>query len=159
VQGEKYMVMVDLCCVHVVQEFYEKRVAEDFATPDASWKGDGCDTTVVLKRIEHGFCPKWFKTNSMNKDWYSMHAKDINFGKLVVFEECEIRLMKDSKIMLGGDLVVASKLKKTFIKAEKLVSDMLEKKDELIMRFKSIQLEQNLIKVCAFFIEIIVQGT
>jgi len=88
-----------------------------------------------------------------------MHAKDINFGKLVVFEESEIRLQKGSKIMLGGDLVVASKLKKTFIQAEKLVFDMLEKKDELIMRFKSIQLEPNLIKVCAFFIEIIVPGT
>jgi len=61
------MVMVDFSFVHVVQEVYEKTVAEDFATPDASWKGHGCDTTVVLKRIEHGFCPKWFKTNSMDK--------------------------------------------------------------------------------------------
>ena len=156
-QGLKQMVIVDFSCVHVVQEVYEKTVPEDFATPEVSWKGDGCDTTVVLKRIEHGFCPKWFKTNSMDNSWYSMHAKDINFGKLVVFEECEIRLQKDSKIMLGGDLVVASKLTKTFLQTENLVFGMLKDKDELIMRFKSIQSNPKLIKVCAFFIEISVR--
>jgi len=152
------MVMVDLSCVHVVREVYEKTVVEDFATPEVSSKGDGCDTTVVFKRIEHGFCPKWFKTIFMDNSWYSMYAKDINFGKLVVFEECEIRLQKNCRIMLGGDLMVASKLTKTFLQTENLVFDMLEKKDEFIMRFKSIQLKPNLIKVCVFFIEIIVPG-
>ena len=159
VQKREYMVMVDFCCVHVVREVYEKIVAEDLATPDASWKGDGCETTVVLKRIDHGFFPKWFETTCLKDSLFGMYAKDINFGDLDVEQDYELRLKKSNEAVLNGDLQVAFKLNRTFEKAENNIQDMLDKKDPLIMRFKSLKNEQKLLKVCVFLIQIIVRGT
>jgi len=156
VQKREYMVMVDFSCVHVVREVYEKIVAEDLTTPDASWKGDGCNTTVVLKRIDHGFFPKWFETTCVNDSLFGMYAKDINFGELVVFEECEVHLKKSDNRILNGDLQITCKMTNDFNEAEKEVKNMLKKIDPLIMCFKSLQIENDLLKVSACLIEIIV---
>jgi len=156
VQRQEYMVMVDFCWVHVVREVYEKIVAEELATPDASWKGDVCETTVVLKRIDHGFFPKWFETTCVKESLFCMYAKDINFGELVVFEKCKVRLKTIDNGILNGDLQIACKMTNDFNEAEKNVKKMLHKNDPLIMRFKSIQLEHDLFKVSACLIEIIV---
>jgi len=156
VQKGGHIVMVDFSYVHVVGEVYDKIVAEDLATPNASWKGDGCNTTVVVKRIDHGFFPKWFETTCLKDSLFGMYAKDINFGELVVFEKCEVRLKTIDNGILNGDLQIACKMTNDFHEAEKDVKTMLQKKDPLIMRFKSLQLEKHLIKVCACLIEIIV---
>jgi len=159
VQKGGHIVMVDFSYVHVVGEVYDKIVAEDLATPNASWKGDGCNTTVVVKRIDHGFFPKWFQTTCLKDSLFGMYAKDINFGELDVEQDYELRLKKSNEAVLNGDLQVAFKLNRTFEKAENKIQDMLDKKDPLIMRFKSLKNEQKLLKVCVCLIQIIVRGT
>jgi len=152
--------MVHSSFIHVLREVYEEIVAEDFASPDASWKGAGCDTLLAPKRIEHGFSPTWVETPSVRGSLYAMLAKDINFSELLVHPEFMLRMKKIDNKILNGDLLVAFNVTNTFTKAENIIAKMFSVKDPLIMCFESIKIEQNLIigKVCACFIDIIVRG-
>ena len=152
--------MVHASFVHVLREVYEEIVAEDFVSPDASGKGVLCKTLLAPKRIKHGFSPKWFETPCVRDSMYGMHAKDIDFGDLLVQPEFILRMKKMDNKILNGDLLVACNVTNTFTKAENIIAKMFSTKDPLIMRFETIKIEQNLIigKVCACFIDIIVRG-
>ena len=155
------MIMVHETKFHVLREVFEEIVAEDFASPGASLQEAGRDTLLAGSRIVHGFDPLWGEAPSVRECLFKMPAKYLNFGgELRVNAEFEIRMKKTDNTILTGDLLVACNMTNTNLKAENLMSKWLSDKDPLIMGFKSIKLEQNLLhgKVCACFMTILVRG-